>query len=265
MFCTMENKPKSNALDTVDQDVLPINAINSNTLSDVDAIAHNLHGSFSSGFFSSCLVDYSGKQFSCIHDHCKMQSICFKDNQLKENLDFHELDYHPEDRRLWCEVVFPDIIRFIDSEPIAESLDYRFIFNHRYIRKDGSFSQFMHEGSLTFTEEKRIPVLNLKVFFEIADIKSDETMILTLFRYSADQGYQKVFSRVYIKKYNSTLSQRELEVVKLCHEGLSSKMIADKLKLSIHTVKNHKRNCMEKTQTHNISELIHVCIQKHWL
>jgi DNA-binding CsgD family transcriptional regulator len=30
-------------------------------------------------------------------------------------------------------------------------------------------------------------------------------------------------------------------------------------------VKNHKRNCMEKTQTHNISELIHICIQNRWL
>ena len=28
-------------------------------------------------------------------------------------------------------------------------------------------------------------------------------MILTLFRYNSDQGYQKVFTKVYVKKYNS--------------------------------------------------------------
>ncbi len=90
-------------------------------------------------------------------------------------------------------------------------------------------------------------------------------MILTLFRYNTDQGYQKVFTKVYVKKYNSILSQRELKIIKLCQEGLSSKMIADKLKLSIHTVKNHKRNCMDKTLTHNISELIHLYIKNRWL
>jgi len=260
----MKNEPKYNTLDAVYHTVTPISVDNSKILSEVEATGHKWHD-IPSDFFSFCLIDYSGKQFSCTHDHCKEQRNCFRNNQLKDRLDFHELNCHPEDRKIWCESAYPDILRFIDSESFVETPDYRFIFNHRYIRKDGSISQFMHEGSVTFDDAKRLPVLNLNVFFEIADIKSDETMILTLFRYDSDQGYQKVFTKVYVKKYNSVLSQRELEIIKLCHEGLSSKMIADKLKLSIHTVKNHKRNCMEKTLTHNITELIHFCIQNHWL
>lgn len=110
-----------------------------------------------------------------------------------------------------------------------------------------------------------MPILNLKVFFEIADIKSDETIILTLFRYDADNGYQKIFSKVYGGTCNSLLSKREMEIIRLCQKGLSSKMIAEKLNLSIHTVKNHKRNCMEKTLTHNITELIHCCIKSNRL
>lgn len=178
---------------------------------------------------------------------------------------FHELDFHPDDRRLWCEMAFPDILRFIRSELVTGYSDYRFIFNHRYIRKDGSISQFMHEGELKFPDESGMPFLNLKAFSEIADIKSDETMILTIFRYSPDDGYRKIFSKVYSAEEECTLSERELEVIRLCQKGLSSKMIAEKLNLSIHTVKNHKRNCMTKTNTHNITELIHLCIQKHWL
>lgn len=215
--------------------------------------------------FENCLVDHSGRQFACIYGFCKERPSCYKDELLQQQLDFHELSFYPEDRKIWCDRAFPDILRFIGSEPASELPDYRFIFNHRYIRKDGSISQFMHEGVLTFSEDNRMPLLNLHVFFEIADIKSDETMILTIFRYSADMGYQKVFTRAYSAKLASSLSQRELEIVRFCQEGLSSKMIAEKLNLSIHTVKNHKRNCMEKTKTHNISELIHVCIQNHWL
>lgn len=215
--------------------------------------------------FESCMVDHSGKQFACIHQACKALPTCFKNDLLQESLDFHELIFHPEDRQIWCEMAFPDILRFIHSEAITDSSDYRVIFNHRYIRKDQSVSQFMHEGALIVAENGKIPFLNLKVFTEIADIKPDETMILTIFRYSAEHGYRKVFSNVYRGKHASCLSERELEVVKLCHEGMSSKMIAEKLNLSIHTVKNHKRNCMAKTNTHNITELIHLCIQNHWL
>jgi DNA-binding NarL/FixJ family response regulator len=123
----------------------------------------------------------------------------------------------------------------------------------------------MHEGSVVFTENQLLPVLNLNVFFEIADIKPDETIVLTIFRYIESEGYKKVFTKEYGKFFNSVLTQREMAIIRLCHEGLSSKMIAEKLNLSIHTVKNHKRHCMDKTSTHNISELIHLCIQNHWL
>lgn len=216
--------------------------------------------------FNHCLVDYSGRQFACDnYGHCQQKGHCFKNGLLHGNVDFHKLQFHPEDRMLWCEEAFPDILKFIESEPVVKFPDYRFIFNQRYIRRDGSISQFMHEGSIAFTNDKLLPILNLKVFFEIADIKTDETIVLTIFKYLANQGYLKVFTKEYGRCCNSVLSHREMEIIRLCHEGLSSKMIAEKLNLSIHTVKNHKRNCMEKTETHNISELIHMCIKKDWL
>ena len=215
--------------------------------------------------FDSCLVDYSGRQFACVHHHCNDQIRCFKKGQLQEKLSFHELRSHPEDRMLWCDEAFPDILKFIKSEPIVGFPDFRFIFNHRYIHKDGSISQFMHEGALAFAKDTLIPELNLKVFFEIADIKSDETIVLNLFRYSPENGYQKVFSKVYGEICFASLTKREIEIIRLCQKGLSSKMIAEKLNLSIHTVKNHKRNCMEKTLTHNITELIHCCLKNNWM
>ena len=215
--------------------------------------------------FDDCLVDGLGKQFACIHQQCKSLPSCFKNSELPALNEFHELCFHPEDRKLWCEATFPDILRFIDSEVICESSNYRVIFNHRYIRKDHTVSQFMHEGILLFQDEHKIPVLNLKVFAEIADLKQDEAIILTIFKYTTEVGYAKVFSKSYRKGSASCLSDRELEIIALCREGLSSKMIADRLSLSIHTVKNHKRNCMAKTNTHNITELIHLCIQSGWL
>jgi DNA-binding CsgD family transcriptional regulator len=215
--------------------------------------------------FECCLIDHLGKQFACIHPHCLTEPNCFVNGQLQDNLAFHQLQFHPEDRMLWSVKIFPDILMFIDAQPHVELPNYRFIFNHRYIRTDGSISQFIHEGSLIFADNKWLPVLNLKVFFEIADLKTDESIVLTIFHYSALLGYQKVFTKEYSNTTDTPLSRRELEIINLCHQGLSSKLIAEKLNLSIHTVKNHKRKSMEKTLTHTITELIHLCLLNHWL
>jgi len=215
--------------------------------------------------FASCFVHHSGKQFVCIYKQCQDQANCFRNELSSENLDYHALQFHPDDRKLWCEQAFPDILKFTGSLSVLDPRDFRFSFNHRYIRPDGSVSQFLHEGNLSVNGNKKHPELSLKVFTEIGDIKTDETIVLSIFRHSPDWGYQKVFHKVYPNAQKSLLSARELEIIRFCSEGFSCKMIADKLKLSIHTVKNHKRKCMEKTFTHNITELIHVCLQNHWL
>lgn len=230
-----------------------------------DTINYKIPPSSQVSPYSACLIDHSGRQFVCFHNECLKHNSCFKKDFQNGMFDFQALHFHPDDKTLLSNNLLPDILKFIGHMSAAELTDYRFSFNHRYIRKDGSISQFLQEGTLLMSADEDLPVLNLRVFTEIGDFKTDETMILSIFRYTADQGYQKVYTKVYGNHDGLHLSVREKEIIKLCLEGLSSKMIAARLNLSIHTVKNHKRNSMEKTLTHNITELIHLCIRSHWL
>jgi DNA-binding CsgD family transcriptional regulator len=215
--------------------------------------------------FSSCFVDHSHRQYACIYGNCTEHNGCCMNALLNEQPNFHVLHFHPGDRKLWCKEVYPDILRHIDIRTALELPNYMFSFNHRYVRIDGSISHFLHEGFVTFNNDKCLPVLNLTVFTEIGDIKTDDTIVLSIFRYLEYQGFEKIFTKMYSETHNSVLTHREIEIVRLCHQGLSSKMIADKLELSIHTVKNHKRKCMEKSMTHNITQLIHLCLKNNWL
>jgi DNA-binding CsgD family transcriptional regulator len=52
-------------------------------------------------------------------------------------------------------------------------------------------------------------------------------------------------------------SVRELEIIKLIESGMSSKQIADKLFLSVHTVNTHRRNILQQCGKDNISNLIY--------
>lgn len=62
-----------------------------------------------------------------------------------------------------------------------------------------------------------------------------------------------------LTKANQTadiLTKRELEVLKEVSMGLSTKLIADKLHISIRTVETHRINLMKKMEVHNSAELI---------
>lgn len=64
----------------------------------------------------------------------------------------------------------------------------------------------------------------------------------------------KWFKIICQPKFDSTLTERELEVMKLYFENYKSDAIAEKLFLSIHTVKNHRRNALQKLKLHSLIE-----------
>lgn len=60
-------------------------------------------------------------------------------------------------------------------------------------------------------------------------------------------------------------TKRELEIIRLLISGKTSRQIAEELFLSEHTVQTHRKNIMEKYQTHSSSELIALAIKNRWV
>jgi DNA-binding NarL/FixJ family response regulator len=53
-----------------------------------------------------------------------------------------------------------------------------------------------------------------------------------------------------------SISEREMEIIRLVSEGLSNQEIADKLFLSVHTVNTHRKNIMGKLGINNTAGLV---------
>lgn len=70
---------------------------------------------------------------------------------------------------------------------------------------------------------------------------------LSLFRYPDED----------LLKITGNFSRRELDILKLIEAGLSSKEIAGKLFISVHTVNTHRSNILAKTDKTHISDLIY--------
>lgn len=60
----------------------------------------------------------------------------------------------------------------------------------------------------------------------------------------------------------SDLTAREIEILSLLAEGLSNQAIAERLVISLHTVRNHIQNVLTKLQAHSKLEAVSVAVRE---
>lgn len=58
--------------------------------------------------------------------------------------------------------------------------------------------------------------------------------------------------------FNSKLSDRQLEVMKLLYDGMSDGQVADKLFISLNTVNNHRKNAFKKLGIHSFNDFMRI-------
>jgi DNA-binding CsgD family transcriptional regulator len=90
-------------------------------------------------------------------------------------------------------------------------------------------------------------------------IKSNNEFIISyLYNITNQERIEKVLSRFQFLNQDKSIeiSNREKEVLFLIGEGFSSKQIADKLYISIHTAISHRKHLIEKFAVRNTAQLI---------
>jgi DNA-binding CsgD family transcriptional regulator len=64
-------------------------------------------------------------------------------------------------------------------------------------------------------------------------------------------------------RFNSRLSNRELEVMQLCADGLRDDEISERLFISLNTVNNHRKNSFKKLGVHSLAEFVRYANANH--
>jgi len=103
----------------------------------------------------------------------------------------------------------------------------------------------------------------------IAQVVEAVRQVLSGHIYASDKTKEKLLNRMISRKPSAvgfsldSLTNRELEVFRLMGEGLDSKEISLRLKLSMKTVGTHRENIKEKLQIKHYTELVKVAV--HWV
>lgn len=151
-----------------------------------------------------------------------MLTTFFEDYRMELSAHFQE-----EEQRL-----FPYIKRLQNGERIADKVTNYFVDSHKNIK------------------DKLTDLMQILYKYLPGDIMDEELveMVFDILQLTEDlEKHTLIEERLLTPADDFELSEREKEVLILVAKGLSSKEIADKLCLSIHTVNSHRKNISQKT------------------
>ena len=152
----------------------------------------------------------------------QMLSTFFEDYRQELSTHFQEEEYR----------LFPYIERLQNGEKITDKVNNYFVDSHKNIKdKLTDLMQILY---------KYLPSDNLneeliEMVFDILQLTEDL------------EKHTLIEERLLAPSNDYELSDREREVLVLVAKGFSSKEIADKLCLSIHTVNSHRKSISQKT------------------
>ena len=105
-------------------------------------------------------------------------------------------------------------------------------------------------------DEHGFPLKTLITCTNINQFKKDTCLYYNILKKNQDGVYEVMLEGTENNEFdNYKLTHREIQIINLISEGYSNKLIADKLSITLHTVKSHRKNILKKTQCHGTAEL----------
>jgi PAS domain S-box-containing protein len=161
---------------------------------------------------------------------------------------------HPEDIFEYVERVQKAQIEFLRALPAGEHSQYRFDSSFRFRRADGTYIHVLVQETIMQVDQAGNPLLSVGTVSDVSHLKKDNTITLAISRFHDKTGFSTVAHSFNCGE--DPLSAREKEVLRLIAAGCTTQEIADRLCISTHTVKNHRRHMVEKMNVKNLAELI---------
>ena len=158
--------------------------------------------------------------------------------------------------KVYNENIFPYCLNFLQNKPQIEHINYTFSFNTQLKNSSGSWINVLQKCNYITSKDKGLPLYNLGILVDVNCIKKDNVIVHTIEK--SGPGASSIVEKTCFFPFDEDqmLTRQEKNILGYMAEGLSSKMLADKLCISENTVSNHRQNIIRKTNTNNVAQLI---------
>jgi len=147
------------------------------------------------------------------------------------------------------------------AETGKDSLKTKITYNIEMLDKNGKIFPTMHILKPITKDENGLPILVVKYIVDVSKLMQNIHPDLKFEYLNDKEEYEIIESKTFYEHKEESLSNREYEIMDLVSKGYSSKEIADKLSLSIHTVNNHRKNIVAKYKVKSLHQISNPILQ----
>ncbi|MCA0382102.1 MAG: LuxR C-terminal-related transcriptional regulator [Bacteroidetes bacterium] len=210
------------------------------------------------------IADYSKNKYLYIDPSAEL-ILGFKNSWLADSgPSFFVSLMHPDDFHILSKKITPVNLQFLKTFVKKEYGLYSFTINFRLKSSNGTYRKFIQRHSYPVVDKSGIPIIVAGFIIDVTHFKKDNSIIHTIEKIASptmQAAPELIYKNVYFpSSTKSAFSERELEVLMLILEGLGNKVIADKLNISIHTIRNHRKSLLRKSGASTVTELIRYAI-----
>jgi DNA-binding CsgD family transcriptional regulator len=180
-------------------------------------------------------------------------------------------------------LIHPDDIDFV-SQAEAKSIGlihnnigvekftrYKFSYNFRFKVADGSYKMFNHQSLILTMDENNNFIKSLNIHTNIHHLTKKNNYKCSLLGLGGEPSYINIDvfheqdSINPEQESENTFTKREIEVIRLISDGLSTKEIGEKLFISTDTVETHRKKILRKSGCKNAAELVARSMSEGWI
>ena len=144
---------------------------------------------------------------------------------------------------------------FLKSVPHTEISDYWFTSNFRIKVNPKVDHHILQHYIVNDADEDNNPRMIIGMAVDINMFKTNSVIHDTISKFSPEHGLVPIHTKTIFPDKELELSKREIEIARLICTGMNNHQIADRLYISFHTAKTHRKNIYEKTNCKNVAEL----------
>ena len=188
------------------------------------------------------------------------------------------LGYQPEELTLegLFNIIHPDdlphflsfeatVTEFWKQLPPEKVMKYKSRYDYRIRKKNNDYLRILQQIVTIQSDQDGAVLRTFVVHTDISHLKQDNKMVLSFIGLEGEPSYINVQPVQPVVPYKGILTGREMEILRLMAQNLTSKQIAAILHISSYTVATHRKNIFRKTKTGTVLQLVQLALEKGWV
>lgn len=170
---------------------------------------------------------------------------------------------HPDDKSYFL-TFESHATRFFNQIPVDKIERYKVQYDLRLKKTDREYARILIQYVVANHDRQNI-YHTFHIHTDITHIKPEGTPTFSIIGIDGEPSYYNIQDIENVNKSYDLFTKREREILKLIVEGKSSKEIACKLFISLHTVGTHRKNILKKAGVSSPIDLIRTVIKEGWI